>query len=65
MRRENGSAVLTIADDGIGFDPASVAPERLGIRIMRERAASIGGSVSLESGDRGTTVAIKAPIMVR
>ena len=65
LRRENGSAVLTIADDGIGFDPASVAPERLGIRIMRERAASIGGSVSLESGDRGTTVAIKAPIMVR
>lgn len=65
LRRENGSAVLTIADDGVGFDPASVAPERLGIKIMRERAASIGGSVSLESGDRGTTVAIKAPIMVR
>lgn len=65
LRRENGSAVLTIADDGVGFDPASVAPERLGIKIMRERAASIGGSVSLESGDRGTAVAIKAPIMVR
>lgn len=65
LRRENGSAVLVIADDGIGFDPAAVAPERLGIRIMRERAASIGGSVSLESGDRGTMVTIKAPIMVR
>lgn len=65
LQRESGSAVLEIADDGIGFDPSSVAPERLGIRIMRERAASIGGSVSLESGDQGTTVSIKAPIMMR
>lgn len=65
LQRENGSAVLEIADDGIGFDPSSVAPERLGIRIMRERAASIGGSVSLESGNQGTTVSIKAPIMMR
>ena len=65
LQRENGSAVLEIADDGIGFDPSSVAPERLGIRIMHERAASIGGSVSLESGDQGTTVSIKAPIMMR
>ncbi len=65
LQRESGSAVLEIADDGIGFDPSSVAPERLGIRIMRERAASIGGSVSLESGDQGTTVYIKAPIMMR
>ena len=65
LRRENGSAVLTIADNGVGFDPTGVAPERLGIRIMHERAASIGGSISLESSDRGTTVSIKAPIMVR
>lgn len=63
LRRENGSAALIIADDGVGFDPSKVAPERLVIRIMRERAASIGGSVSLDSGDGGTSVTIKAPIM--
>lgn len=65
LRRESGSAVLEIADDGIGFDPVGVAPERLGIRIMLERAASIGGSISFDSGDHGTTVSIKAPIILR
>ena len=34
-------------------------------QLMKDPAASIGGSISLESSDRGTTVSIKAPIMVR
>ena len=40
-----------------GFDVSAVAPERLGIRIMRERAASSGGTLSVVSGSSaGITV---------
>ncbi len=40
---------LTICDDGIGFDPADVTPEHLGLSIIRERAQAIGAELSIES----------------
>jgi PAS domain S-box-containing protein len=42
-------AVLTIHDNGQGFDLASVTPEHLGLAIMRERAESIGATLTIES----------------
>lgn len=47
-----------IEDDGKGFDTARVSPERLGIRIMQERAAAARGRVRIDSGPGGTTVAV-------
>jgi len=40
---------LRITDDGRGFDPAALAPGSLGLGIMRERAASIGATLRVES----------------
>jgi len=40
---------LVVGDDGRGFDPAAVGPEQLGLRIMRERAEAVGGSLEIES----------------
>lgn len=57
----NGSALISIRDNGIGFDVNAVAPERLGLRIMRERAKSAGGLVSIASSSQGTTVFIDVP----
>jgi two-component system nitrate/nitrite sensor histidine kinase NarX len=52
-----GQMSLLIKDDGLGFDPGSVPPDHLGIAIMRERAASIGASLKIESQiGQGTTV---------
>jgi len=62
LKRKNNLAFISIGDNGIGFDVTAVAPERLGIRIMRERAASAGGSVSVASGAQGTTVFIEMPV---
>lgn len=42
-------AVLTIHDNGQGFDLTSVTPEHLGLAIMRERAESIGATLTIES----------------
>ena len=40
---------LVIGDDGIGFDPGRIAPNSLGLGIMRERAEAIGAALTLES----------------
>ena len=50
---------LNVADDGIGFDPNDVPPDRLGLGIIRERAQDIGAELSIDShpGD-GTRVTV-------
>ncbi|HSO27025.1 MAG TPA: GAF domain-containing sensor histidine kinase, partial [Anaerolineales bacterium] len=40
---------LDIRDDGVGFDPATIPPEHLGIGIMKERAEAVGAQLSMES----------------
>lgn len=47
--RELGRATLTITDDGRGFDAQSISPGHFGVGIMRERAASIGAQIKIES----------------
>ena len=42
-------ARLAVTDDGIGFDPDDVPPDRLGLGIIRERAEAIGARLSIES----------------
>lgn len=49
---------MVVKDDGCGFDPTSVPPERLGLRIMRERAVAAGGSLTIVSGESGTSVCV-------
>lgn len=47
---------LTIGDDGVGFDPATVAAGQ-GLHGMPARAAQLGGRLTVESAPgRGTTV---------
>ena len=50
---------LSIVDNGVGFDPASVPPNHLGTNIMRERAEAIGATYSLysEPGE-GTQISV-------
>lgn len=59
-----GGCVIEIADSGVGFDPASVPSERLGLRIsIRERVAVAGGVVHVRTGPgRGTTILIEWPL---
>jgi two-component system nitrate/nitrite sensor histidine kinase NarX len=51
---------LHIGDDGRGFDPAIVAPEHFGLRIMQERADAIGATLAVDSAPgRGTRVVVQ------
>lgn len=57
--RKGRCVMLTIADDGSGFDPAGVAshPKRgIGLRNMMERMDAIGGHLHIASTSAGTTV---------
>jgi two-component system, NarL family, sensor histidine kinase DevS len=50
------AVVATVEDDGDGFDPATVHPDRLGLAGMRERAALHNGHVHIETQPGGGTV---------
>jgi signal transduction histidine kinase len=61
---EPGSVVVTVRDDGVGFDPdaRSIRSRRLGLTSMRERARALGGSLTLQSAPgAGTTVRVEVP----
>lgn len=55
------SLSLCVADDGCGFDPRA-SHDGFGLRGMRERAARIGASVDVVSGEAGTRVTARLPI---
>ena len=52
--------LISIADDGRGFDPETVTPGS-GLANMRRRMESIGGRVSMETAS-GTQVRFEIPI---
>ena len=51
--------VLSVSDDGQGFDPQRVHPDRgggSGLNHMRERMLMLGGTLSIDSTPAGTVV---------
>jgi len=49
---------LEVEDDGVGFDPETVADSRLGIKIMTERIHQLDGSLRFVTGAEGGTVLV-------
>jgi ligand-binding sensor domain-containing protein/signal transduction histidine kinase len=62
MRREGRTLMMTMADDGVGFDLGTGARGN-GLHNMDARARSIGGELSITSAPGlGTTITLHAPI---
>ena len=64
LQYRDGSVVLSVIDDGIGFDADAAGREHdgLGLTGMRERAALVGGRVELETRPgEGTSIIASAP----
>ena len=62
--RRGPGAVLTVTDDGTGFDPGAVrsAGRHLGLVSMRDRANGVGGTLTVQSEPgKGTTVEMEVP----
>ncbi|HET7421860.1 MAG TPA: GAF domain-containing sensor histidine kinase [Candidatus Dormibacteraeota bacterium] len=62
LERQGRQAVLTVSDDGVGFEPNGPAAGN-GMRNMRERAAGLGGKLEVTSSSgNGTTLKLAFPI---
>ncbi|WP_135229720.1 sensor histidine kinase [Deinococcus fonticola] len=62
VRQDGLQVVLTVQDDGRGFDPQAPRPGSLGQRSMRERAAGAGGTLHVQSAEgQGTTLTLTLP----
>ena len=62
LEEEGEAAVLTVRDDGGGFDPEG-AHQGMGLANMRERAGSVRGSLRVQSAaGAGTTVRLELPL---
>jgi two-component system NarL family sensor kinase len=67
VSRDGDSASLTVADDGRGFDPASLAERsdngHFGLRLLSDLAAESGGRLGVEAKPgEGTSVTMEVPI---
>ncbi|MBB4662309.1 HAMP domain-containing sensor histidine kinase [Conexibacter arvalis] len=61
LRREDGSAVLRVRDDGRGMPPGAASSSN-GIRGMRERALLIGATLIVRNAEGGgTEVVLRIP----
>ncbi len=63
LEDQNG-LLLTVHDDGIGFDPDSLPDEQnhYGLSILKERVDSLGGQFSISSTKNGgTSVIVRIP----
>jgi two-component system sensor histidine kinase UhpB len=64
LAKQDNGAVLSITDDGRGFDVHDRLSHRTrwGVTTMQERAAAVGGELNLESSPgAGTTVRVTVP----
>ena len=66
ITRDDGKLVTLVGDDGVGFNAAAIARgefPQFGLSTMRERAASIGGTLTIDSSPgAGTRVRFELPI---
>ncbi len=65
LARNERNVMLTVADDGGGFDADDIAdhPQRgIGLRNMMERMDAIGGKLHITSSSAGTVVQATVPI---
>lgn len=67
--RDQGGLVLVVEDDGMGFDPETLAEKQesgkhLGLMAVRERAEMLGGEMAIDSTPgMGTRITVRLPMV--
>lgn len=69
VKEEGGIAIISIQDDGIGFNISVLEhqayPRGVGLLSMRKRAEWLGGSFTIESSPgKGTRVSVELPLLI-
>jgi signal transduction histidine kinase len=67
LRMQDKNLVLSVSDDGRGFDPEALSEtEQLGLAGMRERAALVNGLLTVRSAPgQGAVVRLQVPLEKR
>jgi signal transduction histidine kinase len=67
LRWEDPDLIITLEDNGIGFDPVALSGfGHFGIQIMKQRAEEIGGSIEIKSNSgQGAKITLQCPLTVR
>jgi signal transduction histidine kinase len=60
VNEADGQLSIEVRDDGAGFDPET-ASHGFGLAGMRERVSLAGGTLSVDSGERGTVLSARLP----
>jgi signal transduction histidine kinase len=63
LRRNSGVIHLDVEDDGSGFDPD--ATDQNGLAGLSDRIQALGGTMSISSSARGTTISALIPAAER
>jgi signal transduction histidine kinase len=62
VRQTEGEVQVLVQDNGSGFDTERIPPSAYGLRIMQERAISVGGAITVSSAPQeGTVLRIVVP----
>jgi PAS domain S-box-containing protein len=66
LDQEHGECVMSVRDDGIGFDVGEIASDMtktgIGLVTMRERSQAVGGRFEVQAlPDRGTRLTVRVP----
>ncbi|HLP19677.1 MAG TPA: sensor histidine kinase, partial [Chitinophagales bacterium] len=66
IEQRDNELILTITDDGVGFDISRVGDKKtLGLLGMRERALMFNGKLTIESQkQKGTIIILKVPLIL-
>ena len=63
LNHKDGMILLSISDQGIGFDPMTVPMDRFGLKAIRERAVLFGGQAIIDSSTgNGTVIRVTVPL---
>jgi signal transduction histidine kinase len=66
QQRQGGPLMVSIADNGKGFDPKAARrnrPSSSGLVSMTERAATVGGTLKIDSKpESGTSITLELPM---
>jgi len=62
LERDNGTAVLTVEDDGVGLDDGAPRGTGIGALIVRSMVAKLEGLVDRDASHAGTRMVVRFPI---
>ncbi|TVZ51495.1 ATP-binding protein [Dokdonia sp. Hel_I_53] len=60
-QNEEGTIILSVTDDGKGFDETQISTNSYGLSNVKKRVKEINGTLHIDTSDTGTSIHLKIP----